>query len=198
MLDRRASGFTLAELLIAMAIMGTVSAFTIPKIVSAQQASTMNSTAKQAASMVSAAFSKYQMDYSIGSGTTAGVLTQYMNYVKFDTTTTSALDDSPGFGGRDCTATNPCLRLSNGAIVQYEGSYSFGGTGSGQALFFFVDPDGSYSSSTWGTTANGKALRIALKYSGRVTSMGASEMTLCNSSYCLGTGSGWDPSWFSW
>jgi len=195
---RPPGGFTLVELLIALSIMGTVSAFTIPKILMAQQSTTMNSTAKEAASMVSAAYSKYMLDYNMSAGTTAGALTQYMNYVSFDTTTASALDDSPGFGARSCSAANPCLRLANGAILNYEASYSFGGTGSGQALFFFVDPDGSYSSSTWGTGGNGKSVRIALKYSGRVTTMGASEVDLCNSSYCLGTGSGWDPAWFSW
>jgi len=192
------AGFTLVELLIALSIMGMVSAFAVPLVIGAQQAVKLNAIGKESASMVSAAYMQYLLSYNMGSGVTGGAFTPYMNYASIDTTSTSALDDSPAYGARDCTASNPCLRMHNGSIIQYEGTYNFGGTGSGQALFFFVDPDGSYSGTTWGTAGNGKALRIALKYSGRVTSMGASEVTLCNSSYCLGAGSGWDPSWFSW
>lgn len=198
MFIKSSGGFTLVELLIALAIMGTISAFTIPKVIAVQQSTSMNSVAKETASMVSAAFSKYQLDYNISSSTTGGALTPYMNYVKVDTATTGALDDSPGFGSRSCSNANPCLRLANGALLQYESGASFGGTGSGQALFFFLDPDGSYSNSTYGSNGNGKAVRIAIKYSGRITTMGASEMDLCNSSYCLGASSAWDPSWFNW
>jgi hypothetical protein len=158
----------------------------------------MSSSGRQSIGLISAAYTRYLIDYSVSSAVTPGALTPYMNYVSVDTTTSSALDDSPTFGSRSCSASAPCLRMHDGSIIQYEATGSFGGTGSGQALFFFIDPDGSYSSTTTGTATNGKALRVAVKYSGRITSMGASEVNLCNSIYCLGTGSAWDPSWFSW
>lgn len=47
MANRTQSGFTLAELLIALTILGVIATFTIPKILTAQQASTYNAIAKE-------------------------------------------------------------------------------------------------------------------------------------------------------
>jgi prepilin-type N-terminal cleavage/methylation domain-containing protein len=49
-------GFTLAELLIALAILGEIATFTIPKILSSQQNGTNKAKAKEAFSMVSSAY----------------------------------------------------------------------------------------------------------------------------------------------
>lgn len=51
-------GFTLAELLIALAILGVIAAFSIPKVLSAQQNQTYNAIAKEAA----ATYQNYKLE----------------------------------------------------------------------------------------------------------------------------------------
>lgn len=53
-------GFTLAELLISLAILGVIATFTIPKIIKAQQDAKFNAIAKEAATMVTGAYQQYQ------------------------------------------------------------------------------------------------------------------------------------------
>lgn len=143
MSPRRAakSGFTLAELLISLAILGVIAAFTIPKILTATSNGQNTSIAKEAAAMVAGSFSNYQLNNGIASGVTGGALTQYMNYVKTDTTTTYT--GSGGTALDACTATLPCLVLHNGGILQYDTAQTFGGTASPSSVVFNVDPDGN-------------------------------------------------------
>jgi prepilin-type N-terminal cleavage/methylation domain-containing protein len=188
------NGFTLAELLIVLTILGEISAFTIPKIIYAQQNQANMAKAKEAIGMLSSAYQQVQLSGSVSASTTADTLTPYFNYVVADSSG-SLIDDSPGYGSRTCNSGGPCLRLHNGAILQYEAGTSFSGTGTGNALFYFIDPDGVYSGSTNG---NNKSVRITVFYNGRISSLGQGSGSICNSSYCLTASSGWDPSWFGW
>ena len=193
-IDKGSQGFTLAELLIALTILGEISAFTIPKILSAQQNQTNMAKTKEAIGMVSAAYQQLQLSGTVTSATTADSITPYLNYVAMDTSG-SLIDDSPTFTSRTCNAGGPCLRLHNAAVLQYESGTSFAGTGSGNVLFYFIDPDGVYSGSSSG---NNKSVRITVYYNGRISSLGQGSGSLCNSSYCLGASPAWDPSWFIW
>jgi prepilin-type N-terminal cleavage/methylation domain-containing protein len=153
---RRAhKGFTLAELLIALAILGVIATFTIPKILTSSQSGQNAAVAKEAASMISAAYTTYTLQNSITTGTTAGVLTQYMNYVSVDTATT--------YGSMTaCSATNPCLKLHNGGVLQYGTVPNFSATTG--VLNFVVDPDGA------GTVGPVEFVQF---YNGRFTTNGA-------------------------
>jgi len=166
--DRSSQGFTLAELLIALTILGEISAFTIPKIISAQQNQMNMAKTKETIGMLSAAYQQVQLSGAVTSATTADSLAPYLNYVTMDTSG-SVIDDSPGFTSRACNSSGPCLRLHNGAVLQYEAGTSFSGTGPGNVLFYFIDPDGVYSGSSSG---NNKSVRIMVYYNGRISSLG--------------------------
>lgn len=75
-------GFTLAELLISLAILGVIATFTIPKILSSQQNGQYNAEAKEVASMISGAYQAYSLNNTVSGSTTLGALTPYMNYVQ--------------------------------------------------------------------------------------------------------------------
>jgi prepilin-type N-terminal cleavage/methylation domain-containing protein len=154
---RRAhKGFTLAELLIALAILGVIATFTIPKILSASANGQNTAVAKEAASMINGAYTTYTLQNTLTTGTTAGVLTQYMNYVSVDTAT------DYGASQATCAAGVPCLKLHNGGIVQYSTTQDFSATTG--AIIFIVDPDGA------GTTGPVQLIQF---YGGRMTTRGA-------------------------
>jgi type II secretory pathway pseudopilin PulG len=188
----RLSGFTLAELLIAVLILGEIATFTIPKIINSQQNGANKAKAKEAAAMVSSAYQQYRFNNTATSGTTFADLTQYMNYVKYDTS--SVIDQVPTLTTITCSATEFCLFLHNGGVLSAE-SNSFGGTNTTNALRFTFDPDGKYGGSTSGIS---KSVQFTLYYNGRITTRGTAEANSTSSGGTWGAVASYDPSWFSW
>ncbi len=181
-------GFTLAELLIALAILGEIATFTIPKILSSQQNAQNKAVTKEVFAMMSGASQTYSMNNTLASNTSITAMTQYMNYVSVDTTSTldGSLNDSASYS---CT-NRVCLKLHSGAIIAFAIGGSFGGTSAINMQWFLVDPDGSYkgdSSSVWG----------ALYYNGRLTSW-ANITPSSQDSWATYDPGNYDPAWFSW
>lgn len=129
-------GFTLAELLISLAILGVIATFTIPKVLYSSTNGKATAIAKEAASMISGALSAYLLSNSIVDGTTEGTLTPYMNYVSVSTTGTDMTTSA-------CAANAPCLKLHNGGTLQYGVGSEFRGTSTTGAVLFNLDPDAS-------------------------------------------------------
>lgn len=174
-------GFTLAELLIALLIIAEIATFTIPKIISSQANNRNNAIAKEAAGMLATAFQQAQIAGNISSSTKIGDLTQYMNYVKTDTST--QIDDWQTSTYWGCSPSIPCLVLHSGAKLAYSSTMSFGGTASTDFIFIQVDPDGVYSGTTNGP---GKAVYFAIQYNGRIRNTLNPDTD------------GLTPPWFSW
>lgn len=133
-------GFTLAELLIALALLGVIATFTIPKILNAQQSSASLAKAKEVAAMISGAYQQAQAAGNASSSTKPGDLTQYMNYVKLDTSGTligayPSWAGTAGGGTNACDATRPCLILHNGGLQLNDAA--FGGQTSRIKFNFF-------------------------------------------------------------
>lgn len=165
-LRRGVIAFTLAELLIALAILGVIATFTIPKVLQSQTDGRYNSIAKETAGTLSAAYQAYSLNNTPSASTSMGDLTPFMNYVKVDTTTT--VDDINGGAAQLCgSAGAVCIQLHNGAIMWYWNYVNFGGTGTTNAMFTHLDPDGS-------VTGN-KAINFYVYLSGKIRSEGEIE-----------------------
>lgn len=191
----RAQGFTLAELLIALAILGVIATFTIPKVLQSQQDGKYNAIAKEAVAMVSGAYSAYKLNNEPTASTSMGDLTPFMNYVKYETART--IDFVQTQTTRDCDGTvSGCLLLHNGAVLRYTlGGSHFGGTASTNAMHFNLDPDGVSGGTTDGP---GKAVAIFMYYNGRVTSYGDVASGTNSGGVSYSPNSTLDPPWFSW
>lgn len=180
---RPVKGFTLAELLIALAILGVIATFVIPKILQSQQSSQKKAIALEAISAVAAAYDLYKQQNTVTASTGMDDLVGSLNYVKRDTST--IVDHKPGNTSTDCsTATVRCYKLHNGAILWYITNVGkFNGTASTNYLLFLIDPDGEYNNGD----VNGKAVELFLYTTGRLTSRAivADDSTR-------------DPVWFSW
>lgn len=191
----RKSGFTLAELLIALAILGVIATFTIPKVLNSSQNSEWNAIAKETVSMISGAYSSYKLNNTVSSVTNQNDLTPFMNFVRVDTI--SVIDSSEGLDTLNCggTATRLCLVLHNGSYLRFNTQQAMGGTNTTNALRFWLDPDGVYSGSINGA---GKSLEIYLYYNGRITTRANIETNTCDALNCYNPNINREPVWFSW
>ena len=179
------TGFTLAELLIALLIIAEIATFTIPKVLSSTANGQNKSVAKETAGMISGAFSTYQLKNTMSSSVKGSDLTQYMNYIKVDTVT--AYGATSGTALQQCSAVLPCLTLHTGGVLQYDTVMTFGGTTTTNAVYFNLDPDG-----------NGSQGRITFVqfYGGRLSSGGIAG-TATPSGGTI-TREATDPNYFAW
>lgn len=186
------NAFTLSELLIALAVLGVIATFTIPKVLQSQRVSAWNASAKEAAAAISEAYTVYKKTNIPTAATQFNHLTPYLNYVRVDTT--SSMDRAQGVAGPLDCASNLCLQMHNGGVLW--GDYvAFGGTATTNAIYIPFDPDGKYSGSP---TGDGKAIGIYLYFNGRVTTADGIDASTCTSYGCWGPIPSQIPPWFSW
>jgi prepilin-type N-terminal cleavage/methylation domain-containing protein len=181
--------FTLAELLIALAILGVIAAFTIPKVLQSQQDVRYKSLAKEAAAAITDAFTQYRASGNLSGNTHMVDLEAYLNYVKVETDL--LIDTNPGNASPtyDCAAAGvTCLRLHNGAILMHN-TNKFVGTSPLNAIYFFVDPDGTYN----GT----KSVQFWLYYDGKLRDSSTVEAGTLSLNNPIG-GPSSIPPWFNW
>lgn len=196
MSKHRLSAFTLAEMLIALLILGQIATFTIPKIIQAQQQGRNEALGKEAVAMVADAYNTYKLKYTASAATSPADLTAYFNYASVNSIAT--VDDRPnGTGTITCDARFKCLLLQNGAVLHYDSNVTFGGTAGNKAIWFKLDPDGK----PLGTAAS-QSLTIWIYLNGRVTTycciLSGTEFDSVGGTFVRNPGTTDDPTWFTW
>jgi prepilin-type N-terminal cleavage/methylation domain-containing protein len=186
-------GFTLAELLICLVILGVIATFTIPKIITSQVNGQYNASAKEVASMISGAYTSYSRSNTVTSNTSAGDLTPYMNYVAPDSSTT--IDLFQEATTRACNGGYSCVKLHNGGMLLWA-SAGFMGTNTTNAVYFYYDPDARVTDGT--TNGPGKSVCLWLYYDGRITSYTNLSPGTVYGGGTVGALPTADPPWFSW
>lgn len=191
---RKKPGFTLAELLIALAILGVIATFTIPKILNSQQNSSWKSISKEVATSVLGAYQAYKLQNGASAITQLTDFTPYLNYVSMDTT--SSLDDIPGSGSFTCSSTLLCLKMHNGSMLEINSTSRFDGTTNLNAMYFYVDPDGKVSG------AGKESVVFLLYYDGKLRTWGSAETGTASwyqgSPHTYNPTPANDPAWFNW
>lgn len=189
-------GFTLAELLISLAILGVIATFSIPKILSAQQNRQYNAIAHENIATVAAAYQILQLNGQLTANTTAGAFTPYINYISAVSDSSLVIDSVPTLTTTTCNGTTYyCLKMHNGSVLAYR-SASFGGTATTNGFFFFTDPDGKVTDGT--TNGPGKGMSVFIYYNGRMTDEGNLLPGTTSSLSGYSADAAKVPSWFSW
>lgn len=135
----RRVGFTLAELLISLAILGVIATFTIPKVLNSSQDQTAQSIAKEAAGMIAEAYQTYKIENTVDASFGIWDLTPYINYVSI--TTTTQVQVPPNGGVTNCDLM-PCLKMHNGSTIKYY-THTLGGLNTTNDCIFKLIPMGS-------------------------------------------------------
>jgi prepilin-type N-terminal cleavage/methylation domain-containing protein len=173
---RRISGFTLAELLIALAVLGVIATFTIPKVLQSQQDSKFQAVFREDLSVLSQAFENYKIKNRVTASTGNLDLTPFINYVRVNTSGLQLDSDYYSTGPATCDGSSYiCLLMHNGSVIMASNGDTFGGTATTNALFFEIDPDGKITESGSPYHGNGKLTDMMLYNTGRLKSYGTCD-----------------------
>lgn len=193
----RQPGFTLAELLIALGILGVIATFTIPKLLQTQQKSEYKAGAREAMGMISGAYQQYVQENGVSGSLMPSDLTPYMNYVSIRTT--GSVDDLYGYATMGCSGGaggEPCVMLHNGSALRLM-NCGFGGSTPNRLMEFLYDPDGQVTDGG-AVNSGGKSIRLFLYYNGRLTTGGGLISGGGAASSCWAWNSPWpDPPWYT-
>lgn len=115
-------GFTLAELLIALALLGVIAAFTIPKVLNAASNNEAIAKSREAVSVLESTFNNIKLESRIDpTQDLYGNISRYINSVKQSTGSVTATTGT--VGPLSTVATHPCagftgwVQLANGTVI---------------------------------------------------------------------------------
>lgn len=190
-------GFTLSELLIALAILGLIATFTIPKVLQSVGSSSNKTVVKEAASMINGAYDSVLADQNGVLDATNDKITKLaakFNYVEAVTTGTLTAPTGTTFSTAPNCASITCYRLHNGAVIAFSSADDFDGSLTDGAMVFHVDPDG---------TGTAELVSLVLGSNGRMISAGGLSQftTLQTNGRTSPDGldaADTDPTWWAW
>ena len=162
----KAKGFTLSELLIALAILGLIATFTIPKVLNSVGERGNITAAKEAISVISSAYDGLRADGngSVGANTTGVAILNRLNFVTIDTSATLGAVTN----GTVCHADTPCYVLHSGSIIQTTAADNFvSATADTGTVGFNIYPDGGRNGAN-----SPAAIRVMLGHDGRIMTDG--------------------------
>jgi prepilin-type N-terminal cleavage/methylation domain-containing protein len=191
------TAFTLAEVLIVMAILGVVATFTVPKVLYSSNQASWNAKAKEAAAAISEAYTLYRMEKGVSASTKGADILAYINSVG---PYTGEINGSPGQTSLPCTGDFNCIQLHNGAVILVQNASTFGGTTPNHGEHFYIDPDGKFTDGA--TTQENGSVIFFLYANGGLRNYGT-LLSPTNGFWSgalrsVGPDPSYDPTWFSW
>ncbi len=183
-------GFTLAELLSALAILGIIATFTIPKVLNGSQRGQNLAMTKEVISSMSGAHQAVGLSTGLSSTTTLADFTQFLNYVSVDSSSTIDSSCAPTSALACSPVSVTCLKLHNGGVLRFNNNITYNGSGNLNALFYQFDPDGA---------VNGEeSVTGWIYFNGKVRSTRDIDANTVNSQTTYNPNTSCLPDWFEW
>ena len=164
-------GFTLSELLVALAVLGLIAAFAVPKVLTASGNATANAKVHKAAQAVVNGFEKWTQENGKNGTITLNEIMTVVNHSGI--LTTGIMDDHPNSTDVfDCATNTTCYKMLDGTVIFfYTADGSFVDTTNNDAIHFLVDPDGlSNGTAPLAVSDPSASVGFALYYNGRIRS----------------------------
>ena len=212
-------GFTLAEMLIALALIGIIAALLIPKLLGSTNGNAKRSTVLQSAMAITHALEDYSeggTTNSIKASTSATSLMPYFNYIEVVTTGNLDGTEANGPGGGestwDCASEITCLRMHSGGYLGFlnggfgnsanPGAPTTGNPTDLNSIWLLVDTDGSPSINGKASDSN-NSIWLVLYPTGKIKSWSTIDpgTAYINNSGALTAAvplAASDPDWFYW
>lgn len=191
-------GFTLAEILVALSVLGIIAVFTIPKVLTTTQNNDYKYRVQTAAALMSSAYARYRTDNTVTTSMRPQDLTPYLNYVSYhDSGLGLSVDGKQNTAQTwPCDNSNPCVKLANGAVIVLYGG-AFSGLSPSNAVIFIVDPDGQVTDGT--TNGPGRAVEMYMyATNGRIADVATIDNPTRTNGLDRAPNPTQLPSWFSW
>lgn len=193
---KKISGFTIAELLIGLAIIALIAIFTIPNVLNSMQGQEDKRITQDAIKRIQSAYQKYRLNANATSATTFANITPYLNYARVETA--KVVDDMQTTGTHTCGGSGyVCVELDTGASIFYHPFMTFNTADSVGCISLYIDPDNK-ETVVGSTNGPGKSVPIFLFYDGKIRDR--SRLTVnCVSSFNTYTNvSTFVPPWFDY
>ena len=211
-------GFTLAEMLIALALIGIIAALLIPKLLGSTNGNAKRASVLQSAMAITQAFAQYSADDSapgISASTSAASLMRYFNYMEI--IPTGSLDGTEAAGpgtevSWDCSTQITCLKMHSGGYLGFwnggfgnannPGAPTVGKPTDLNSIWLLVDTDGSPSINGKASDSN-NSVWLVLYPTGKIKSWSTIDpgTTYINNVGALTAAVPLplsDPDWFTW
>jgi prepilin-type N-terminal cleavage/methylation domain-containing protein len=144
--------FTLTELLVALAVLGLITSFIIPKVISDINSRGYNTSLKQCMATITNEYQTYIASTIPNANTSSNMILKNLNYIEIDTTSTITGLYGTTVRSYQCTpsgyapGTGICYKLhSGGVLMAYAQQETFGGTTPNNVIPYLFDPDGNGS-----------------------------------------------------
>ncbi len=161
MANKPRQGFSLAEMLVSLALMGALASMLLPMLTHNVGKDKLMYMGKDGAAELVQAYATYLKTNVPTANTSAQDIINNLNYMRIinngsQTLQVEKVNNTPAYGsctsgGNPCTvftavcrAETPCALLHSGALIQYDANATFGGNPpryNTNALRFILDPD---------------------------------------------------------
>jgi len=165
--------FSLAELLVVLAVIGFVAMLVTPKVTVAFDRHTRTAIVKDLTMSVAQAYGVLSVKEGMTAATTFGDIARYMNIANMKTT--GSIDSYPGGPAVSCSGSYSCYQMASGSIIAVDNAHTFSEEIPNASLRFIIDTDGDMQAGTTMTNGgtiedvSGAGAGFFLSYDGRIT-----------------------------
>lgn len=195
----RNRAFTLAELLVVLAVIGFVTMLTTPKISAAYEKQKRTAIVKETTMAIAKAYGVLAVKEGVSASTRFADISRYL--ATASPKTSGQINSYPGRSDITCgSGGNECYQLSSGAVVSVESAHTFSEELPNASLRLIIDTDGERQTTSGSFLDDyaGAAAGFYLSYDGRLNTVEKPIPSNRMNGSAAGACSNCTPKWLKW